>query len=60
MKASRRAAPSIPFETLRTSIGVMPVRSVACGGNAGTLFSAAQATMQAPHPVHLSKSITMP
>jgi hypothetical protein len=26
----------------------------------GTLFSAMQATMQLPHPVHLSRSMTIP
>jgi hypothetical protein len=59
INTSRRACPSIPFETLRTSIGVRPVREVACGSG-GTLFSAAHATMHAPQPVQRSRSITMP
>src|SRR3984885_16261478 len=59
IKVSRRAEPAILFETLRTTIGVKPVRAVDCGSE-GTLFSAAQATMHDPHPVQRSRSITMP
>jgi hypothetical protein len=59
MNASRRRFPSIPFEIFRTSIGVSPVRDVACG-NGGTLFYAAHAIMHDPHPVHRSRLITMP
>jgi hypothetical protein len=60
MNASRLAVPSIPLETLRTNIGVNPVRGVARAGAGGTLFSAAHAIMQAPQPVQRSKSITNP
>jgi hypothetical protein len=60
MNASRLAVPSIPFETLRTNIGVNPVRGVARAWAGGTLFSAAHATVHAPHPVQRSKSITNP
>jgi hypothetical protein len=59
MNVSRRAVPSMPFETLRTSSGVMPVLAVACGRD-GTLFSAAHAIMHEPQPVQRSRSITMP
>jgi hypothetical protein len=59
MNTSRRALPSISFETRRTNIGVNPVRGVACGMD-GTLFSDAHATMHAPQPVQRSRSITMP
>src|SRR5581483_5009638 len=60
MKAWRRSAPSAPLETGVTRIGVIPVRAVALGLGGGTLFSAAQATMQAPQPVQRSISMTIP
>lgn len=59
INASRRAFPFNPLDTFRTSIGVSPVRADDWGRE-GTLFSAAQAIMQEPHPVQRSRSITMP
>ena len=41
-------------------MGVRPVRRSRAAGSAGTLFSAAHATIQAPQPVQRSRSITMP
>src|ERR1700690_2391459 len=49
-----------PLPRRWTRIQVMPVRSVALGLAGGTLFSTAQATMQAPQPVQRSRSITIP
>ena len=48
------------LKTRWTSIGVRPVRGVAFAWPGATLFSAAQAVMQAPQPVQRSRSITMP
>ena len=56
--AARRSLPRHSKPCGR-SIGVSPVRAVACG-SAGTLFSAAQAIMHEPQPVQRSRSITMP
>ena len=45
---------------LWTRSQVMPLRSVARSAAGGTLFSTAQATTQAPQPLHRSRSMTIP
>ena len=49
-----------PLSIWYTRIGVMPLRSSAPGAAGGMLFSTAQATMHAPHPLQRSMSIVMP
>src|SRR5574337_659750 len=56
-----RTSGNSPSTSGITSIHVMRRLSRACcGGTTGTLFSALQATTQAWHPVHRSRSTTMP
>ena len=50
----------LPLVTLYTFIQVMLKRLLVSSFLKDTLFSEKQATMQAPHPVHLSRSMTMP
>src|ERR1017187_4606033 len=51
---------SSPLSTLWTRSHVKPLRSVAPSCAGGTLFSTAQATMQAPHPLQRSTSMVIP
>ena len=50
----------LPLVSLKTRIQVMLSSLLDSSFLNGTLFSDIQATMQAPHPVHLSRSMTIP
>ncbi len=54
MKASRP-----PVFRRNTRSQLSPVRGVAAGCGGGTLFSTAQATMQAPQPLQRSRSMSI-
>ena len=55
----RCSGQSLPLSVRWTRSQVRPRFSAASTGGTETLFSTAHATMQAPQPVHLSRSMTI-